>query len=224
MNKAKIEQIAKEFCEAEGADYDQSVFKYMPDGITDEVQLHEWSANFLQSMIDRGDLISAEELTRFRDEYKGEADTSALCCAVADVEKEHDLSTYLLKSNIEVMEELINLQRERIKQFESKALSSAGKEVLSEGTILPFQNFPLLSEYIQHAATFWHTDSQWSGLLQQVNIVCTELLKFKSAPSKEISDQEIEDAYGKNNIPYVSGLTLWNRACKWYRNQVKQNQ
>lgn len=49
----------------------------------------EASIKFLQSMIDKGEIMYADEYKGFTDNYKAEADTNALSCAVADAEEEH---------------------------------------------------------------------------------------------------------------------------------------
>lgn len=47
-----------------------------------------------------------------------------------------------------------------------------------------FEQHPELKESIQHAATFWKTDSTWSYHLNQINKVCEELHEAQAAISQ----------------------------------------
>lgn len=47
-----------------------------------------------------------------------------------------------------------------------------------------FEQHPELKESIQHAATFWKTDSTWSYHLNQINKVCEELHEAQEAISQ----------------------------------------
>lgn len=109
-----------------------------------------------------------------------------------------------------------------------KIADVSDQEIEKQDLILHFKKFPLLYEYIQHAATFWETDNveSWRGLLEQISIVCGQVLELNMY--MQISDQEIESAgYAncgdKTNHRFTSAdqIEPWIDGAKWYREQLK---
>ena len=57
----------------------------------------------------------------------------------------------------------------------------------------PFEYFPELCNSIQHGASFWMTDTEWSNHLACINEVCSNLLRTRTS-TVGVSDEEIASA------------------------------
>lgn len=85
---------------------------------------------FVKHLVDKGDLMTHEDYQRFKDEYKGQADGDALCCAVADVEKEHDAINQSNEKHISNLENQVNQYQKMIDLFiHSKAKVITDEEI-----------------------------------------------------------------------------------------------
>ena len=113
----KPKTLAERFCDLKDIDTDIVTYEFS-DG--HEVTLLHLFDYFLTYAIEQGEFMSHEDYIRFKNEYKGQADLEALCCAVADSEEEQGLVINLLRSENNGMDELCSLQRAKIKSLEAE--------------------------------------------------------------------------------------------------------
>ena len=112
-----LKQAAKEFCEvypesiqtmSEIYDVDEEFFK---------LNLLPLLEKFAQHMVDKGDLITYEDWQRFKDEYTAEVNCDALCCAVAEVEMEHEKIEQSNQKHIDNLENQVKEYQKMIDLF-----------------------------------------------------------------------------------------------------------
>jgi len=243
MANERLRTAAQEFCEAKSESLD---IKYTVDDYRKKfhlfdrygncVEIIDFVSDFAQSLIDKGDLITANDYKRFRDEYKGEADLSALCCAVADAEEESEKTILALGKDNEQMTELMHFQRSRIKELEKEVqqlrestLSSAGKEfksareILDQGKVFDNDGDEVNSFNAKYGG---YCDFNVIGAMEEY------ANQFKSSPTstvKVVSDEEMNNAaklylheYAhtiQNGESYQVHLD-WVEGAKWMREQL----
>lgn len=118
MNKTHIEQLAKDFCEIEG-------IIWIPGVIDTYVK-------FTEHLIEKGEVVSCADYQRFRNEYKGEADLEALCCAVADVENDNDAIKLSNEKHIENLEKQVAFYVKIVDKFIDKDTATSANVISDE--------------------------------------------------------------------------------------------
>nr|GEZ64756.1 hypothetical protein [Tanacetum cinerariifolium] len=235
MENKELEQAAKEFLAKSSPNYEYQGknWEYVKNYTFTDV------LGFTQSLLDTGKLMTDKDHTRYLDEHKAEINTSALCCAVADVEQAYDLKISILEADNAQMQELISLQRKRIEQLEGSNTPQSG-EVKSKIECLYDVKFhgnhsERLFEAMEMFANQFKTPAydlllaSYNNLKEQNNKLAMENNRLMSG-QKVVTDQDIVDkAFELEKEWSESGemlkSTLRLQFCKigqWVRDQLNK--
>ena len=92
----------------------------------------------------------------------------------------------------------------------------------------PFEDREELMNLIRHAASNWKTDSNWSPLLYEINLVCSELAKLE-VRNKELVEAcemvcEVWNEDGDNGTIQMNTPIAWYRPIRLAEQALKNNE
>jgi len=204
MENEQLKTAAEEFSETQYMEHSEYCIPF--------------AVKFAQSLIDNGDLLTADDYKRFRDEIKGEADLNALSCAVADVEQEYDATIESLKKNISTLEKEVAAYVKLLDRFIDNDSPRLGL------TVLPPLNFKTAEEVLTSFGWEWQNNKN-SPLLKAMEVYADQ--KYAShASTVKVTDNEIFMQAVKL-FPLAIGdgedRETWIKGFKAYREQLTGN-